>query len=112
MHCRKRFSRKKIHKSGFCRECLDELRVMYKDVKIPFLEPNEEKKDKWKKRELQQKGVWNKPMLITKVYKKWRWYKSDVRSGWYYKIGKKEFGIYESEREAQVSLLLRLKSYS
>ena len=51
-------------------------------------------------------------MLITKVYKKWRWYKSDVRSGWYYKIGKKEFGIYESEREAQVSLLLRLKSYS
>jgi len=85
---------------------------MYKDVKIPFLEPDEEKKDKWKKRELQQKGMWNQPMLITKVYKKWRWYKSDVRSGWYYKIGKKEFGIYESEREAQVSLLLRLKSYS
>ena len=85
---------------------------MYKDVKIPFLEPDEEKKDKWKKRELQQKGVWNKPMLITKVYKKWRWYKSDVRSGWYYKIGKKEFGIYESEREAQASLLMRLKSYS
>ena len=85
---------------------------MYKDVKIPFLEPDEEKKDKWKKREIQQTGMWNQPMLITKVYKKWRWYKSDVRSGWYYKIGKKEFGIYESEREAQVSLLLRLKSYS
>ena len=85
---------------------------MYKDVKIPFLEPDEEKKDKWKKRELQQKGMWNQPMLITKVYKKWRWYKSDVRSGWYYKIGKKEFGIYESEREAQASLLMRLKSYS
>ena len=51
--------------------------------------------------------------LITKVYKKWLWYnKTDVRSGWYYKIGKKEFGIYESQREAEASLFLRLKDYS
>ena len=85
---------------------------MYKDVRIPFLEPDEEKKSQWKKRELQQKGVWNKPMIITRVYKKWSWYRTEVHSGWYYKIGKKEYGIYKTEREANASLLLRIKDYS
>ena len=51
-------------------------------------------------------------MVMTKVYQKWSWYRTEVRSGWYYKIGKKEFGIYATEREASASLLLRLKDYS
>ena len=51
--------------------------------------------------------------LVTKVYQKWVWYnKTEVRSGWYYKINKKEFGIYETEKEASASLLLRIKDYS
>ena len=50
--------------------------------------------------------------LITKVYQKWSWYRTEVRSGWYYKIGKKEYGIYKTEREANASLLLRIKDYS
>ena len=50
--------------------------------------------------------------LITKVYQKWSWYRTEVRSGWYYKINKKEFGIYETEKEASASLLLRIKDYS
>ena len=50
--------------------------------------------------------------LITKVYQKWSWYRTEVRSGWYYKINQKEFGIYETEKEANASLLMRLKDYS
>ena len=51
-------------------------------------------------------------MVMTKVYQKWSWYRTEVRSGWYYKIGKKEYGIYKTEREANASLLLRIKDYS
>ena len=51
-------------------------------------------------------------MVMTKVYKKWSWYRTEVRSGWYYKIQNKEFGIYATEREANASLLLRLKNHS
>jgi len=51
-------------------------------------------------------------MVMTKVYQKWSWYRTEVRSGWYYKIQNKEFGIYATEREANASLLLRLKDYS
>ena len=50
--------------------------------------------------------------LETKIYQKWSWYRTEVRSGWYYKINKKEFGIYETEKEASASLLLRIKDYS
>ena len=50
--------------------------------------------------------------LETKIYQKWSWYRTEVRSGWYYKIGKKEYGIYKTEREANASLLLRIKDYS
>ena len=50
--------------------------------------------------------------LETKIYQKWTLYRTEVRSGWYYKINKKEFGIYETEKEASASLLMRLKDYS
>jgi len=50
--------------------------------------------------------------LITKVYFKWIYAKEGSFSGWYYKIGKKEFGVYDSEKDANASLLLRLKDYS
>tara|TARA_Y100000310_G_scaffold37974_1_gene35603 strand:+ start:1120 stop:1281 length:162 start_codon:yes stop_codon:yes gene_type:complete len=50
--------------------------------------------------------------LETKIYQKWTWYRTEVRSGWYYKINKKEFGIYETEKEASASLIMRLKDYS
>ena len=51
-------------------------------------------------------------MVMTKVYQKWSWYRTEVRSGWYYKIQNKEFGIYATEKEANASLLLRIKDYS
>ena len=50
--------------------------------------------------------------LITKVYFKWNYAKEGLYAGWYYKIGKKEFGIYATEREANDSLILRLKDHS
>mgnify|MGYP001036163841 CR=1 FL=1 len=50
--------------------------------------------------------------LITKVYFKWNYAKEGSYAGWYYKIGEKEYGIYETEREANASLLLRIKDYS
>jgi hypothetical protein len=50
--------------------------------------------------------------LITKVYFKWNYAKEGSHSGWYYKIGEKEYGIYDTEREANASLILRLKDYS
>ena len=63
---------------------------MYKDKNIPALEL----------------------VKFTKVYQKWSWYRTEVRSGWYYKIQNKEFGIYDSKRAAEASLLMRLKDYS
>jgi hypothetical protein len=74
----------------YCRECLKELKRMYKDKNIPALEL----------------------VKFTKVYQKWSWYRTEVRSGWYYKIQNKEFGIYDSKRAAEASLLMRLKDYS
>ena len=50
--------------------------------------------------------------LITKVFFRKSYTKEGSHAGWYYKIGKKEFGIYESQREANASLLLRIKDYS
>ena len=50
--------------------------------------------------------------IITKVYFKWNYAKEGSYAGWYYKIGKKEYGIYKTEREANASLLLRIKDYS
>jgi hypothetical protein len=50
--------------------------------------------------------------LITKVFFRKSYTKEGSQAGWYYKIGKKEFGIYESQREANASLMLRLKDYS
>ena len=90
MCCRKKFPRKEIHKSMYCRECLKELKRMYKDKNIPALEIAK----------------------FTKVNQKWSWYRTEVRSGWYYKIQNKEFGIYDSKKAAEASLLMRLKDYS
>ena len=50
--------------------------------------------------------------LMTKVYFKWNYAKEGSYAGWYYKIGKKEFGTYETERDANASLLLRIKDHS
>ena len=59
MYCKRKFDIEKIHKSGFCRKCLDKLRVMYKDVKIPYAPVDEKVKAQWEKRRLQQQGLWN-----------------------------------------------------
>ena len=59
MYCKRRFDIEKIHKSGFCRKCLDKLRLMYKDVKIPYAPVDEKVKAQWEKRRLQQQGLWN-----------------------------------------------------
>ena len=59
MYCKRKFDIEHIHKSGFCRKCLDKLRVMYKDVRIPYQPVDEKVKAQWKKRRLQQQGLWN-----------------------------------------------------
>ena len=59
MYCKRRFDIEKIHKSGFCRKCLNKLRVMYKDIKIPYAPVDEKVKAQWEKRRLQQQGLWN-----------------------------------------------------
>jgi len=59
MYCKRKFDIEKIHKSGFCRKCLDKLRLMYKDVKIPYAPVDEKVKAQWEKRRLQQQGLWN-----------------------------------------------------
>ena len=58
MYCKKWFAIEEIHKSGYCRECIDKLRVMYKDIIIPYTPVDEEVRKQWKKRRLQQTGLW------------------------------------------------------
>jgi|TARA_B100000315_G_scaffold140090_1_gene129187 hypothetical protein len=60
MYCKKSFAIEEIHKSGCCRECIDKLRVMYKDVVIPYTPVDEKVRKQWKKRRLQQVGLWPK----------------------------------------------------
>jgi hypothetical protein len=58
MYCKKSFAIEEIHKSGYCRECIDKLRVMYKDVVIPYTPVDEKIRKQWEKRRLQQLGLW------------------------------------------------------
>ena len=58
MYCKKWFAIEEIHKSGYCRECIDKLRVMYKDIVIPYTPVDEKVRKQWKKRRLQQLGLW------------------------------------------------------
>ena len=58
MYCKKSFAIEEIHKSGYCRECIDKLRVMYKDVVIPYTPVDEKIRKQLKKRRLQQLGIW------------------------------------------------------
>ena len=58
MYCKRTFDISRIHKSGYCRKCLDKLRKMYKDVKIPYAPVNEIVINQCKKRGLQQQGLW------------------------------------------------------
>ena len=58
MYCKKWFAIEEIHKSGYCRECIDKLRVMYKDIIIPYTPVDEKVREQWKKRRLQQLGLW------------------------------------------------------
>ena len=58
MYCKKSFAIEEIHKSGYCRDCIDKLRVMYKDVVIPYTPVDEKVRIQWKKRRLQQRGLW------------------------------------------------------
>ena len=58
MYCKKWFAIEEIHKSGFCRECIDKLRVMYKDIVIPYTPVDEKVRKQWEKRRLQQLGLW------------------------------------------------------
>jgi len=58
MYCKKWFVIEEIHKSGYCRECIDKLRVMYKDIVIPYTPVDEKVREQWKKRRLQQLGLW------------------------------------------------------
>ena len=58
MYCKKWFAIEEIHKSGYCRECIDNLRVMYKDIVIPYTPVDEKVRKQWKKRRLQQLGLW------------------------------------------------------
>ena len=60
MYCKKSFAIEEIHKSGYCRECIDKLRVMYKDIVIPYTPVDEKVRKQWKKRRLQQVGLWPK----------------------------------------------------
>ena len=60
MYCKTWFAIEEIHKSGYCRECIDKLRVMYKDVVIPYTPVDEKVRKQWKKRRLQQVGLWPK----------------------------------------------------
>ena len=59
MYCKRTFDISRIHKSGYCRKCLDKLRKMYKDVKIPYVPVNEKTRKQWEKRRLKQQGLWN-----------------------------------------------------
>ena len=58
MYCKKWFAIEEIHKSGYCRECIDKLRVMYKDIVIPYTPVDENVRKQWEKRRLQQLGLW------------------------------------------------------
>ena len=58
MYCKKWFAIEEIHKSGYCRECIDKLRVMYKDIVIPYTPVDEQVRKQWEKRRLQQIGLW------------------------------------------------------
>ena len=58
MYCKKWFAIEEIHKSGYCRECIDKLRAMYKDVVIPYTPVDEKVRKQWEKRRLQQLGLW------------------------------------------------------
>ena len=58
MYCKKWFAIEEIHKSGYCRECIDKLRVMYKDIVIPYTPVDEQVRKQWEKRRLQQLGLW------------------------------------------------------
>ena len=58
MYCKKWFAIEEIHKSGYCRECIDKLRVMYKDIVIPYTPVDEKVRKQWEKRRLQQLGLW------------------------------------------------------
>jgi len=58
MYCKKWFVIEKIHKSGYCRECIDKLRAMYKEVVIPYTPVDEKVRKQWEKRRLQQLGLW------------------------------------------------------
>ena len=58
MYCKKWFEIEEIHKSGYCRECIDNLRVMYKDIVIPYTPVDEKVRKQWKKRRLQQLVLW------------------------------------------------------
>ena len=58
MYCKRWFVIEDIHKSGYCRECIDKLRVMYKDIVIPYTPVDEKVREQWKKRRLQQLGLW------------------------------------------------------
>ena len=41
MYCKRKFDIERIHKSGYCRKCLDKLRKMYKDIEIPYVPVDE-----------------------------------------------------------------------
>ena len=58
MYCKKWFAIEEIHKSAYCRQCIDKLRVMYKDIVIPYTPVDEKVRKRWKKRRLQQLGLW------------------------------------------------------
>ena len=58
MYCKKWFAIEEIHKSGYCRECIDKLREMYKEVVIPYTPVDENVRKQWEKRRLQQLGLW------------------------------------------------------
>ena len=58
MYCKKWFAIEEIHKSGYCRECIDKLRAMYKDIVIPYTPVDENVRKQWEKRRLQQLGLW------------------------------------------------------
>jgi hypothetical protein len=58
MYCKKWFVIEEIHKSGYCRECIDKLRAMYKEVVIPYTPVDEKVRKQWEKRRLQQLGLW------------------------------------------------------
>jgi hypothetical protein len=58
MYCRKWCAIEEIHKSGYYRECIDLLRVMYKDIIIPFTPVDQKVRTQWEKPRVQQQGLW------------------------------------------------------